>query len=136
MKVAHIVLHSLGATEVPLLDTVDDPQTKEEFEALSYVSSTPIEWDDYKAKYDELLLKTALKKIRVERNIRIAKSDWIMTVDNAESLANKNDWVVYRQALRDLPENPPTLVWKGTELDFSQMNMPVEPPVVRIPKST
>ncbi len=136
MKVAHVVLLSLGANEVPILDNVDDPQTKEEFEALPYKSSVPIQWEDYKAKYDEILMKTALKRIRIERNIRIAKTDWIMTVDNAESLANKNDWIAYRQALRDLTENPPPLVWKGAELDFSKMNMPVEPPILRIPKPT
>lgn len=132
MKVAFKVLHALGAYEVPLVEGVDDPQTKEEFEALSYKSSTPIQWEDYLAKYDEIMMTTVLKQLRIERNKRIAKTDWIMTVDNAETLANKNEWIAYRQALRDLPEKPPTPAWNGHELDFSKMNMPVEPPVIRV----
>lgn len=136
MKVAHVVLLGLGAYEVPILDDVEDPQTKEEFELLTYKSAVPITWEEYKTKYDEILMKTVVKKIRAERNIRLARTDWIMTVDNIDTLSNKNDWVAYRQALRDLPDNPPPLVWKGPELDFSKMDMPVEPPVIRIPKQS
>lgn len=131
MKVAHVVLLTLGATEVSM--NQEDPQTEEEFSALSYVSSIPISWSDYQSKYDEILQTTALKQLRVWRNRRIAKTDWLMTTDNVETLANKNEWVTYRQALRDLPANPPSFVWKGSLLDFSQMNMPVEPPIIRIP---
>lgn len=133
MRVGHLVLHKLGVLEVPL--DQEDPQTEAEFNQLRYKSSVPISWADYQANYSEILQTTALKQLRTERNRRIAKSDWIMTVDNAESLANKNDWIAYRQALRDLPENPPVFVWNGPELDFSKMVMPVEPPVIRIPPS-
>ena len=129
MNVAHIVLHKLGANEVPMNQT--DPQTEEEFQSLQYTSPTPITWADYQAKYSVVLQTTALRQLRAERNRRIANTDWIMTVDNAETLANKNDWVVYRQTLRDLPENHPAFVWKGPQLDFSKMNMPVEPPIIR-----
>ena len=131
MKVAHAILLTLGATEVPM--NQEDPQTEEEFLVLKYVSSTPISWSDYQAKYDEVLQITALKQIRAWRNRRIAKTDWLMTTDNVETLANKNEWVAYRQSLRDLPENPPPFVWNGSQLNFSQMNMPVEPPIIRIP---
>ena len=133
MKVAHKVLHKLGATEVPL--NQDDPTTEDEFLTLRYVSPVPILWPDYQAMYETILTDTALKQLRAERNRRIAKSDWIMTVDNVETLANKKDWIAYRQTLRDLPENPPAFVWKDDTLDFSKMNMPVEPPIIRIPPS-
>jgi hypothetical protein len=130
MRIAYRVLHILGATEVPLNQA--DPQTEEEFQSFQYTSSNPITWGDYQAKYNEVMQTFALKQLRAERNRRIASTDWIMTVDNAETLANKSDWIVYRQLLRDLPENPPVFVWNDTELDFSRMNMPVEPPVIRI----
>jgi hypothetical protein len=133
MRVGHRVLILLGANEVPL--DQEDPQTEAEFQQLRYKSSVVISWADYQSKYNEVLQSTALKQLRAERNRRIAKTDWIMTVDSAETLANKNDWVAYRQALRDLPENPPAFVWDGTALSFSNMNMPVEPPVIRIPPS-
>jgi hypothetical protein len=135
MRVANHVLHKLGATDVRKVDSTPDPQTESDFLALDYSSPVPITWADYQAKYNEVLQARAMKDLRAERNRRIAKTDWIMTVDNAETLANKADWVAYRQALRDLPENPPAFVWDGPTLDFSKMNMPVEPPVIRIPPS-
>lgn len=130
MPIAHLVLIALGANEAQCVDS--DPQTEAEFLALRYVSSTPISWDAYQAKYDEVLQATALKQLRAERNRRIARTDWIMTVDNAETLANKADWIAYRQALRDLPENPPPFVWNGHTLAFSEMTMPIEPPILRV----
>lgn len=128
---AHRVLHSLGATEVVDINGSIEPSNEEEFLALQFKSPTPITWDMYSAAYPAVEATLGTKLLRAERNKRIAKTDWIMTVDNAETLANKNDWIAYRQTLRDLPENPPAFVWKGPELDFSKMNMPVEPPVIR-----
>lgn len=130
MHVAHIVLHTLGANEVPMNQS--DPQTEEEFQLMQYTSPTPISWVDYQAKYTDVLQTTALRQLRAERNSRIAKSDWIMTIDNVETLANKQAWIAYRQALRDLPDHPPAFVWNGPTLHFSQMTLPVEPPVIRI----
>ena len=135
MRIANLVLHKLGATDVYKVDTTADPTTEAEFMALEYRSPIPITWEAYQLKYNEVLQATALKQLRAERNRRIAKTDWIMTVDNVDTLANKNEWVAYRQSLRDLPEHPPAFVWNGPELDFSKMNMPVEPPVIRITQS-
>lgn len=132
MNVAHRVLTALGAIEVRNVDTTVDPQTKEEFERLDYLSPTPITWEDYTLKYNEILHLFAIRQLRVERNIRLAKTDWIMTVDMAASLANKEEWIAYRQALRDLPANPPVFVWNGSNLNFSAMDMPVEPPILRV----
>jgi hypothetical protein len=137
MWVAHKVLHKLGATQVRKIDGMEDPTCEEEFLLLDYDSPSPISWNDYLAKYDEVVKEAGKKLIRFERTIRLSKCDWIMTIDNIDILANKDEWIAYRQALRDLPDNMPPLVWKGPqELDFSKMNMPVQPPIVRIPKPT
>ena len=51
------------------------------------------------------------KKIRDERNKKLAESDWTQLAD---SPVNKADWAAYRQALRDVPEQtsfPSTVVW-------------------------
>ena len=48
--------------------------------------------------------------LRVERDTRIAKSDWMGNSDVTMSSA----WTTYRQALRDLPasaSNPDDIVW-------------------------
>ena len=136
LVLAHRVLHYLGATEVININGSIDPSNEQEFLALEFKSPTLITWDMYSAAFPVVETTIGTKLLRAERNRRIAKTDWVMTVDNAESLANKADWIAYRQALRDLPENPPAFVWNGPELDFSNMTMPVEPPVIRTPPSS
>ena len=40
--------------------------------------------------------------VRAQRNISLAQSDWIALTDVA--LPNENDWLIYRQALRDITD--------------------------------
>ena len=42
-----------------------------------------------------------MKVLRVERDLRIAETDWRATVDYPGT--DQDDWRTYRQALRDLP---------------------------------
>jgi hypothetical protein len=135
MHLAHRILTSLGANEVAGVDSTMDPVTAEDFAGLKFISPTPITWEQYCAARPAIELKFGLRFLKKERTKRLSACDWVMTVDNADTLANKSEWVAYRQALRDLPNNPPPFVWKGLELDFSKMAMPVEPPVLRIPSA-
>lgn len=41
--------------------------------------------------------------IRAERNFKLSQSDWTQLADAPLSPEQKQDWTVYRQALRDLP---------------------------------
>lgn len=43
-----------------------------------------------------------LDEVRMERNQKLKDTDWTQTYD---SPVNKEVWAVYRQALRDLPQN-------------------------------
>lgn len=43
-----------------------------------------------------------LEKVRIERNQKLKDTDWTQTYD---SPVNKEAWAIYRQALRDLPQN-------------------------------
>ena len=134
MRVAHNVLFALGATEVSGVDTHDDPETEAEFNALRFVSPTPISWDAYTAKYNEVLTTKIARHLRVERARLLAKTDWVMTVDNVQTLANKDEWIAYRQLLRDLPANPPsTIEWTALgNIDFTRTPLPTPPPILRI----
>lgn len=52
--------------------------------------------------------------LRAERNRRLARSDWTVLPDSPLSPEKVAEWKVYRQALRDLPENttdPANPVW-------------------------
>ena len=44
-------------------------------------------------------------KLRTERNIRLSNSDWVMLPDVSLTTEKKEEWITYRQALRDLPTN-------------------------------
>ena len=134
MRVAHSVLFALGATEVSCIDMHDDPETEDQFNAIRFVSPTPISWDAYTAKYNEVLTKKIARHLRGERARLLAKTDWVMTVDNVQTLANKAEWTAYRQALRDLPANPPTTIeWTALgDIDFTKTPLPVQPPIIRI----
>ena len=52
--------------------------------------------------------------LRQERNARLAASEWTQVADNPLTEAQRVEWRVYRQALRDLPDNtndPANPVW-------------------------
>jgi hypothetical protein len=53
------------------------------------------------------------EEIREQRNKRLQETDWINMAD-VKKVVNKNDWVNYRQQLRDLPQTytePENVVW-------------------------
>jgi hypothetical protein len=51
---------------------------------------------------EQQLINMALNK----RNARLQKSDWTQLADVPLTTAEKNDWAVYRQSLRNITEQP------------------------------
>ena len=98
-----------------------EPTTKEEFSTMyakvtgADANGTAIEstkesdwgvtWEDVKAKADELEAGEPMRLLREERNMRIAKSDWMANSDVTMS----DEWRTYRQALRDITESATSL---------------------------
>lgn len=132
MHIAHLVLFALGAKQVFNLSEGDDPQTEEEFLLIQYESPTVITWQQYQQQYSITEQKVGLRQLRAYRDKLLRDTDWVMTVDNFETLQNKDEWIAYRKTLRNLPVNPPPFKWKNQDLDFKNMDMPIKPPVVRI----
>ena len=130
MHIADRVLQKLGASLVFKVEQFEDPKTEEEFNLLEYESSVPITWEQYQQKYPEVEQTFGMRCLRAHRNRLLAKTDWVMTVDSFQTLENKNEWVVYRQSLRDITLFPPPFVWKGNDLDLDKM-FPAEPKVIR-----
>ena len=64
----------------------------------------------------------AMKLLRVERDIRIAKTDWRASSD----LTLTDAWKTYRQALRDITTQTPKLN-SDYELDLTSVTWPTEP---------
>ncbi len=57
-------------------------------------------------------IQASLLVLRSKRNRKLSESDWTQT--NDIGLENEEEWVTYRQALRDLPvnsEDPTNPVW-------------------------
>jgi len=73
-----------------------------------------IEWFDSRNKPSEtdvinevnrLIADEPMRLLRVERDKRLAESDWVVTkaIENETSIPS--DWKTYRQTLRDLPSS-------------------------------
>lgn len=55
---------------------------------------------------ERALWEQAAKRVRVERNARLRECDWTQLPDVPLEEEEKEAWRVYRQALRDLPNQP------------------------------
>ena len=75
------------------------------------------------SKIAELDNAEPMRLLRVERDIRIAKTDWRASSD----LTLSDAWKTYRQALRDLPASATPKLNSQYELDLTSVTWPTEP---------
>ena len=64
-----------------------------------------------------------MRLLRIERDIRLAKTDWRASSD----LTLADAWKTYRQALRDLPASASPSLDSDGNLDLSSVTWPTEP---------
>ena len=95
-----------------------------EYSGLEWMDSgqQPTE-QEVKAKLIELDAAEPMRLLRIERDKRIAQTDWRVLPDQTPS----DDWINYRQALRDLPASASPKLDSNYELDFSSFTWPTEP---------
>ena len=97
-----------------------------EYSGLEWMDSgqQPTE-QEVKAKIIELDAAEPMRLLRIERNKKIAETDWRMLPDHTPS----DDWINYRQALRDLPASasPKLDPESEYELDLTSIKWPTEP---------
>ena len=74
------------------------------------------------SKISELDSAEPMRLLRIERDKRIAKTDWRASVD----LTLTDAWKTYRQALRDITTQTPKL-GSDYELDLTSITWPTEP---------
>ena len=99
----------LRGTEYSGLEWVDSGQTK------------PTE-TEVNSKIASLDSAEAMRLLRIERDIRIAKTDWRASSD----LTLSDAWKTYRQALRDITTQTPKL-GSDYKLDLTSVTWPTEP---------
>ena len=129
LKVACYTLNFLGATMVYNQSEIDDPTSEEEYLQILYDAPQQYTWEEYQAAIEPAKYQKGLALLRIYRNGCLQQSDYIMTVDFSKKLSNLDEWITYRQALRDYTNTPITLVWlvPYDSLDFSVMNFPQKP---------
>ena len=97
-----------------------------EYSGLEWMDSgqQPTE-QEVKAKIIELDAAEPMRLLRIERNKKIAETDWRVLSDQTTS----DDWINYRQALRDLPASasPKLDPESEYELDLTSIKWPTEP---------
>ena len=74
------------------------------------------------SKISELDRAEPMRLLRIERDVRIAKTDWRASSD----LTLADAWKTYRQALRDITTQTPKLN-SDYELDLTSVSWPTEP---------
>ena len=74
-------------------------------------------------KIAELDAAEPMRLLRIERNNKIALTDWRVLPDQTPS----DDWINYRQALRDLPASASPKLNSDYELDLTSITWPTEP---------
>ena len=100
----------LRGTEYSGLEWLDSSQTK------------PTE-TEINSKISSLDSAEAMRLLRIERDTRIAKTDWRASSD----LTLASAWSTYRQALRDLPASATPKLDSNYELDLTSVTWPTEP---------
>ena len=98
--------------------------TGEDYSGLEWLDSgqQPTE-QEVKAKIIELDAAEPMRLLRIERDKKIALTDWRVLPDQTPT----DDWINYRQALRDLPASASPKLNSNYELDFSSFTWPTEP---------
>ena len=101
--------------------------------SLSGEDYSGLEWLDSKqtqptetevnSKISELDNAEAMRLLRIERDVRIAKTDWRASSD----LTLADAWKTYRQALRDLPASATPKLNSDYDLDLTSVTWPTEP---------
>ena len=97
----------------------------EDYSGLEWLDSKqtqPTE-TEVNSKISELDNAEAMRLLRIERDTRIAKTDWRASSD----LTLADAWKTYRQALRDLPASASPKLDSNYELDLTSVTWPTEP---------
>ena len=97
----------------------------EDYSGLEWLDSSqtkPTE-TEINNKISELNSAEAMRLLRLERNARIAETDWRASSD----LTISDAWKTYRQALRDLPATASPSLDSNYDLDLTSVTWPTEP---------
>jgi len=120
-------LNSLSITTNLESGSIQEPTDETKFTELiaqTGIENENVNWTDYLNFKKTLVTKENLiHMLQPKRDQLLKDSDWVLTYDNAMSLANLDAWVAYRQALRDL--------MAAARADPSSVVFPEKPLIIR-----
>ena len=122
--------YTISAAIIELKPGADYILRGEDYSDLEWLDSSqtkPTE-TEINSKISELDAAEAMRLLRLERNSRIAETDWRASSD----LTLSNDWKTYRQALRDLPASSSPKLDSNFDLDLTSVTWPTEPSQIDI----
>ena len=122
--------YTISDALIELKPGADYIQRGEDYSGLEWLDSSqtkPTE-TEINNKISELDAAEAMRLLRLERNSRIAETDWRASSD----LTLSNDWKTYRQALRDLPASSSPKLDSNFDLDLTSVTWPTEPSQIDI----
>ena len=116
--------HTIGSALLALRPGEEWTLDGDDYTGLTWLSSEqqPTKQEIFD-KIAELDAAEPMKLLREERNKRLSECDWRVLPDQTPS----DDWINYRQALRDLPASATPKLDSGGQLDFSSFTWPTEP---------
>jgi hypothetical protein len=74
---------------------------------IEWINTSPIPKDQILAILPQVELEIALNNLRAKRNKLLADSDYIVLSDSP--VADKSNWLTYRQSLRDITQGLSTV---------------------------
>ena len=83
--------------------------------------------DEINAELTRLTNEEPMRLLRVERDKRLANSDWVVTKATEGGTSVSSEWKTYRQALRDLPASANPSVDSRGELNLTSVTWPSQP---------
>ena len=116
--------YSIGQALLSLRPGAEWVLEGEDYSGLTWLDSSqtkPTE-TEVNSKISELDNAEAMRLLRIERDTRIAKTDWRASSD----LTLADAWKTYRQALRDITTQTPKL-GSDYRLDLTSVTWPTEP---------
>ena len=117
--------YSIGQALLALKPGAEWVLRGEDYSGLEWLDSKqtqPTE-TEVNSKISELDNAEPMRLLRIERDTRIAKTDWRASSD----LTLADAWKTYRQALRDLPASATPKLDSSYNLDLTSVTWPTEP---------
>ena len=81
-----------------------------DFSGLQWLDSRTVPTEsEVQTKYDEIIAAEPLNLVREVRNMKLAETDWLITMHKEKGTNIPTAWKTYRQALRDITDSATSL---------------------------